>query len=51
MGLLPTGTGDWLAFETRGMVRFFPVPCGFFSLACPHKVTLVLAPGDVAPVN
>jgi hypothetical protein len=20
MGLLPTGTGDWLAFETRGMV-------------------------------
>ncbi|PBK67141.1 DUF1077-domain-containing protein [Armillaria solidipes] len=22
MGLLPTGTGDWLAFETRGLVRF-----------------------------
>ena len=22
MGLLPTGTGDWLAFETRGPVRF-----------------------------
>ncbi|KNZ78868.1 Transmembrane protein 85 [Termitomyces sp. J132] len=22
MGLLPTGSGDWLAFETRGMVRF-----------------------------
>ncbi|KAI6125298.1 hypothetical protein EV401DRAFT_1855960, partial [Pisolithus croceorrhizus] len=21
MGLLPTGTGDWLAFETRGQVR------------------------------
>ncbi|KJA15961.1 hypothetical protein HYPSUDRAFT_148458 [Hypholoma sublateritium FD-334 SS-4] len=21
MGLLPTGTGDWLAFETRGVVR------------------------------
>lgn len=21
MGLLPTGTGDWLAFETRGPVR------------------------------
>jgi Protein of unknown function (DUF1077) len=21
MGLLPTGTGDWLAFETRGSVR------------------------------
>jgi hypothetical protein len=21
MGLIPTGTGDWLAFETRGMVR------------------------------
>jgi ER membrane protein complex subunit 4 len=20
MGLLPTGTGDWLAFESRGMV-------------------------------
>jgi hypothetical protein len=20
MGLLPTGTGDWLAFETRGLV-------------------------------
>ena len=20
MGLLPTGTGDWLAFETRGSV-------------------------------
>jgi hypothetical protein len=24
MGLLPTGTGDWLAFETRGPVR---TPC------------------------
>lgn len=23
MGLLPTGTGDWLAFETRGSVCFF----------------------------
>jgi hypothetical protein len=22
MGLLPTGTGDWLAFETRGLVRY-----------------------------
>jgi hypothetical protein len=22
MGLLPTGTGDWLAFETRGQVCF-----------------------------
>ena len=22
MGLLPMGTGDWLAFETRGLVRF-----------------------------
>ena len=21
MGLLPTGTGDWLEFETRGVVR------------------------------
>jgi hypothetical protein len=21
MGLLPTGTGDWLAFESRGVVR------------------------------
>lgn len=21
MGLLPMGTGDWLAFETRGLVR------------------------------
>ncbi|EJU05127.1 DUF1077-domain-containing protein, partial [Dacryopinax primogenitus] len=21
MGLIPTGTGDWLAFETRGVVR------------------------------
>ncbi|KAF8162834.1 hypothetical protein B0H34DRAFT_650211, partial [Crassisporium funariophilum] len=26
MGLLPTGTGDWLAFETRG-----PVCCHFVS--------------------
>lgn len=24
MGLLPTGTGDWLAFETRGLVRACP---------------------------
>ena len=23
MGLLPVGTGDWLAFETRGLVRTF----------------------------
>ena len=23
MGLLPTGTGDWLAFETRGQVRLY----------------------------
>jgi hypothetical protein len=23
MGLLPTGTGDWLAFESRGQVIFF----------------------------
>lgn len=23
MGLLPTGTGDWLAFETRGIVSTF----------------------------
>ena len=22
MGLFPSGTGDWLAFETHGMVRF-----------------------------
>ena len=25
MGLLPTGTGDWLAFETRGPVRIMSV--------------------------
>jgi hypothetical protein len=25
MGLFPAGTGDWLAFETRGMVRFHPI--------------------------
>jgi hypothetical protein len=24
MGLLPTGTGDWLAFESRGQVAFSP---------------------------
>lgn len=29
MGLLPTGTGDWLAFETRGVVRFY-CSCIFF---------------------
>jgi hypothetical protein len=23
MGLLPTGTGDWLAFESRGLVSRF----------------------------
>jgi hypothetical protein len=26
MGLLPTGTGDWLAFETRGLVRSVAFP-------------------------
>lgn len=27
MGLLPTGSGDWLAFETRGKVCFEPSLC------------------------
>lgn len=33
MGLLPTGTGDWLAFETRGQVRFY---ANFDLTRCPH---------------
>ncbi|KAH0830242.1 hypothetical protein J3R83DRAFT_1602 [Lanmaoa asiatica] len=36
MGLLPTGTGDWLAFETRGVSFSFPS---------------LLASGDIALVN
>jgi len=30
MGLLPTGTGDWLAFESRGVVSVLVnfAPCG-----------------------
>ena len=26
MGLLPTGTGDWLAFESRGAVSLSIIP-------------------------
>ncbi|KAJ8589859.1 DUF1077-domain-containing protein, partial [Rhizopogon salebrosus TDB-379] len=32
MGLLPTGTGDWLAFETRGMVSSHSAPLTFIHL-------------------
>ena len=49
MGLLPTGTGDWLAFESRGVVR---VPSLRFSLACSVRlVPPFSASGDIAPVN
>lgn len=37
MGLFPTGTGDWLAFETRGVVRCMGMkrlPC-FLSVLSP----------------
>lgn len=27
MGLLPTGTADWLAFEARGAVSYHRRPC------------------------
>ena len=30
MGLLPTGTGDWLAFETRGIVSSHPAQLTYF---------------------
>ena len=32
MGLLPTGTGDWLAFETRGQVRAPILRCSYLRL-------------------
>lgn len=39
MGLLPTGTGDWLAFETRGLVRVI-IPYKLLN----HGLTLFLGP-------
>lgn len=36
MGLLPTGTGDWLAFETRGPVREFL--CSFAASVGSHCI-------------
>ena len=63
MGLLPTGTGDWLAFETRGVVRFFSFLCtsSFVSVPCvvlflgvssqSHFRFTFLVTGDIAPVN
>ena len=44
MGLLPTGTGDWLAFETRGVVR-----PAFLSLARLDRPRL--GSGNVAAVE
>ena len=43
MGLLPTGTGDWLAFETRGVVRFIVLLLGVTSQC--------IVPGDITAVT
>jgi len=38
MGLLPTGTADWLAFESRGEVCPFDLDHG--PLICPNDVVM-----------
>lgn len=47
MGLLPTGTGDWLAFETRGSVRLLAILQPFSLLT--HS--LLPAPRNLSAVN
>lgn len=47
MGLLPTGTGDWLAFETRGSVRLLAILQPFSLLT--HS--LLQAPRNFSAVN
>lgn len=40
MGLLPTGTGDWLAFETRGQVSTSPFGQTFHPHSCSRIASL-----------
>jgi hypothetical protein len=45
MGLLPTGSGDWLAFETRGLVRSLSLS---IVMTCLYSFFFFQGPGNIA---